>query len=427
MGMSLTQVREALAAKRQQGHDLIANGIESMTEEQVTSFQAITAECDELGKQERGLVELQAAADDNAADMERLTKARPPVPLPGSPVANDTRDGAMLVKTSIGDAFVKAYGLDKPQGDDGRKYHGAENERGPVIEFDRAKINLGVMERKTIVDLTSSFAVQNIRDAGILPFLTQKNFIRNLLPSSPTIQNGVAYMEETTFTNNASEANESGTYGESVLAFTEKTSKVIKIAVSIPITDEAIADVQGLASYINTRVMLMLANREDLQLLTGSGGVGPPQLLRGINNFTGIQTQAKGADPTPDSIYKAMILCQTVGFVWPDNLIVNGLDWQDIKLLRTADGLYIFGSPNEPGPETMWGLPVTITNNQTQNTGLIGNFAIGAEIRQRSEIALQMSNEHSTFFVEGKHMIRAEMREALVAYRPKAFCTITGI
>ena len=33
----------------------------------------------------------------------------------------------------------------------------------------------------------------------------------------------------------------------------------------------------------------------------------------------------------------------------------------------------------------------------------------------------------ATFFVEGKQAIRADMRVALVVYRPAAFCTVTGI
>jgi HK97 family phage major capsid protein len=107
--------------------------------------------------------------------------------------------------------------------------------------------------------------------------------------------------------------------------------------------------------------------------------------------------------------------------------VLHPNDWQDIRLLRTADGIYIWGNPSERGPETFWGLPVVATTFQTQNTGVLGDFAQFSELALRRGLEFEVSNSHSTFFVEGKQMIRASFRAALIYYRPKAFCTITGI
>ena len=94
---------------------------------------------------------------------------------------------------------------------------------------------------------------------------------------------------------------------------------------------------------------------------------------------------------------------------------------------RTADGIYIWGNPADPGPERIWGKPVVQSTYQTENTGVVGDFAMFSELAVRRGIEVQVSNSHSTYFIEGKLAIRADMRAALLFYRPKAFCQVTGI
>ena len=49
------------------------------------------------------------------------------------------------------------------------------------------------------------------------------------------------------------------------------------------------------------------------------------------------------------------------------------------------------------------------------------------ELVMRRDIEVQVSNSHSTFFIEGKQAIRADVRCAFVVYRPAAVATVTGI
>src|SRR5204863_8314997 len=143
--------------------------------------------------------------------------------------------------------------------------------------------------------------------------------------------------------------------------------------------------------------------------------------LRGVNNVSGILTQAKGTDPVPDAIYKGIVKVRSQGFTEPSHVILNPSDFQDIRLLRTADGIYSWGSPAEPGPERLWGKPVVQSTFQTQDTGIVGDFSMFSEMAVRRGMDVQVTNAHSTFFAEGKLALRCDMRVALVWYRPKAF------
>lgn len=279
------------------------------------------------------------------------------------------------------------------------------------------------VDLKTLMTTSAGFAPEVTRTGRLVPFATRPLQVAELIPQTQTSQSAVQYMEETTFTNAAAETAEGGTYPEAALAFTEQTSLVRKISVFLPVTDEQLEDEPRMRGIIDNRLPFMVRQRLDSQILVGNGTA--PN-LRGILNTVGIQTQAKGTDPTPDAVYKAMVNVQVTGQAQPNLAVFHPNDWQDVRLLRTADGLYIWGNPSDAGPERIWGLQVALAQAITQNTALVGDTNY-LELAVRRGVDTQVSNSHSTFFIEGKQAIRADMRVALVVYRPSAFSTVTGI
>jgi len=246
----------------------------------------------------------------------------------------------------------------------------------------------------------------------------------DFLPQTTTSQAAVAYMEETTFTNAAAETAEAAAYPEATLELTERTSAVRKIAVYLPVSDEQFEDEPRAQQYVNNRLPFMLRQRLDLQILVGNGT--PPNLL-GTENVSGIQTQALGADPIPDALYKAMRKIRDDGFAEPSVVFIRPEKWEAVRLLKTADGQYIWGHPSIPGPTTIWGVPVVETTAVTATKAVIGDYTNFSELAVRRGIDIQVSNSHSDFFIKGKLAIRADMRAALIHYRPKAFATVTGL
>lgn len=277
---------------------------------------------------------------------------------------------------------------------------------------------------KTLMETGAGWAPENLRIGRVVESAQRRPMVDEIIPSTTTTQAAIVYMEETTFTNNAAETSEGGAYGEGALVYTERSDTVRKIGTFLPVTDEQLADIPQAESVINNRLALMIRLRRESQLLQGDGNA--PNLT-GFYNKSGIQTQAKGADPVPDAFYKAMTKVRHTGFADPTAHIMHPNDWQDIRLLRTTDGVYIWGSPSEAGVERLWGLPVIATTAATENTGLTGDFQLYSEIYYKQGIMIKVSDSHSDYFVKGKQAIRADERLALVIYRAAAFCTVTSI
>lgn len=289
-----------------------------------------------------------------------------------------------------------------------------------------AHLDFDVANLKTDFTTSAGWAPEDLRTGRVVLDAQRPVQIMaaDIIPPTTTSQSNVVFMEETTFTSAAAETAEGGSYGEAALALTEQSSPVRKIATFIPVTDEQLEDVQQVRGYLDNRLPFMIRQRLDAQILTGDG-IAPN--LTGFLNTTGTQTQAKGTDPVPDAIYKGMTLVRVTGQAMPDAVIFHPNDWQDVRLLRTSDGLYIWGNPSEAGPERIWGLRVVQAQAITENTALVGDFQNFSELATRRGMDVQVSNSHASFFIQGKQAIRADIRVALVVYRPAAFCEVTGI
>ena len=351
----------------------------------------LNKELNDLGKKRDPLIAARKAAERNAAVEIGIEQP-------------ETETQGPKRTKSIGEQFVKS-----------QAFKAWVRGTGPVVDLD--------VDLKTLFSTTAGWAPTVVPGPKVVPYATPLPMVTDLIPSTTTNQSAISYYEETTFTNAAAETAEGAAKPEAALALTLRTEAVRKIAVWIPLTDEAMEDETRVQQYIDNRLTFMVQQRLNTQILVGDGTA--PN-LSGILDRAGIQTQAKGADPTPDAVYKAMTKVRVTGMALPNGAVFHPNDWQDIRLLRTADGIYIWGSPSEAGPERIWGLPVVQEPGLTEGTGLVGDFTF-SELAVRKGITVQVSDSHDVFFVANKLAVRAEMRAAFIVYRPAAFATVTGI
>ncbi len=280
------------------------------------------------------------------------------------------------------------------------------------------------LETKAVLSTSASWAPQSIRTGRLVENAQRPIQVLDLIPQGETDQAAIVFMEETTFTNAAAEAAEAAAYAEAALAYTERTSNVRKIGVSLPVTDEQLGDIPQIRGIIDNRLVFMVRQRLDGQAL-GGNGIAPN--LMGLLNVVGVQTTAKAAgEPVFDATYRAQRLVRITGRAIATGYVFHPNDWEAQRLTRTSEGIYLLGNPNQDGPTREWGLPVTEGDVITENTGLTGAFSTMCELNFRKGIEVQVGYVNDDF-LKGKQTLRADVRVAFPTYRPAGFCTITGI
>jgi HK97 family phage major capsid protein len=281
---------------------------------------------------------------------------------------------------------------------------------------------LGIEQKATMLT-TSGWLPEVRRVPRIAEKIAAPIEVLDLFPTESVDTGGaVAYMEETTSTNAAVEIAEAGEYPESALAFTPRTVNIRKIGTRVPASDEQLSDVPGIMTFIDGRMRYFIRKRLDTQLLQGDGIA--PNLL-GIMNTPSVQTQAKGADPSPDAVYKAMNKVRVTGESNPTAVLFHPNDWVDIALLRTTAGQYIWGDPSSVGPFRIWGVPVVLTTACTEGTAVVVDTThTQLYLRQEAQVEVGWIE---TQFAFGLQTIRASIRAGLAVYRAQAICLVTGL
>jgi HK97 family phage major capsid protein len=153
---------------------------------------------------------------------------------------------------------------------------------------------------------------------------------------------------------------------EAGIGLTEAEVVAAVIANWIKLSRTQIADVPGLQTTINDRLMYSVMRRLQNQVLSGDG---TGENLTGILNTTGIGEIPFSATPPLTDLALDGIVGVLVADAVPDAVAVNPVDWGTMLRAREGantgqrlDGSGAFGTP----PVTMWGLPAVPTTGLPQ-------------------------------------------------------------
>lgn len=415
--MSLNEKKQKLQDLREKALDQVKE-MESGTvdAEQRAEFIARNDELDKLAKEVRELEVFESKKAQLETDVEQGKAVTTPAPVFNEePVQEMKTLGQALYESKSVQAFIN----------EGQKNITSEIKWSPLVE------------KKTLLTETG-YPPAVVRDDLIVPTaLRNPNSVIDLFDVIQTDQYQYKYLEETTFTNNGAEVAEGGAMGESALAFTEQTENIRKFGVSIPVTEELLADVSAVQGYLDSRLRTQLNLRLDSQLLNGDGSA--PN-IRGILNKSGINTfdysSYSGNLKRIGQVYQAITEIRKDAFVEPDAIIMHPSDWNDVvtevNAVTTSGSLnpLFVGAGMMSGAPTasMWGVPVIPSTAIGAGTALVGAFGGGQAVHivSRAGIEVAMSDSHDDFFTKDKVMMKASLRLGFPIYRATAFCSITN-
>lgn len=277
--------------------------------------------------------------------------------------------------------------------------------------------------------------VPNDLQGGALELRQREINVLDLIPRLQTSSDTIEYVREDTYTNAAAfvaEASgdaQTGTVGrkpESTLAFSTQTALVKTLAHWLPVTNRMLADAPAIRGYIDTRLLLGLILTLEAQIVSGDG---TGENLTGILN-SGITTVAKGSDNEVDAIFKARTMVRTGAKMAPNGVLMNPVDFQQVRLLRenaasATLGQYLMGPPSVTGPVTVFGMPVVETEAIAADRVLVGAFNMGCTLFDREQSAIRVGTVNDQF-IRNIQTILAEQRAAFVVWRPAAFVSVSG-
>lgn len=239
----------------------------------------------------------------------------------------------------------------------------------------------------------------------------------------------VQYLQETVWTNNAAVVAVGGVKPESHKTFVLVQQGLVKIAHWIPVPDEFLEDVSGLRSFIDAQMANGVREKLNNELINGPGTGGNIMGLIALPNKAPTVAAGTGVGAGVAAIAAQYAQIYTLSRLRPDAVVMSPNTWAGLSTQITAAGGFLAG-PNAfaAGAAPMvWGMRVVQTPEVVDGTAIVGAYAAGGQLYTKGGVSVQATNSHDDFFIKNITAIRAEIRVALVIYRPQAFGLVTGL
>lgn len=206
------------------------------------------------------------------------------------------------------------------------------------------------------------------------------------------------------------------------------TDSLGEIAGWFKVTDDMAEDLPYMVSEINTTAVYDLQYKEEQAILFGNG-TSPN--LRGITQRSGIQTHDIGDDTVADALFKAIGKVGTATTFTADGIVINPLDYQELRLNKDSNGQYYgggyfqgqYGNGGVLENPPVWGLRTVVTPAIPAGQALVGAYK-SAKLFKKGGIRVESTNSNQDDFINDKITTRLRQREGLQVKYPAAFVLV---
>jgi HK97 family phage major capsid protein len=296
-------------------------------------------------------------------------------------------------------------------------------------------VNQYNMSRKTVISSSSSglgsgtigYAASGVLQIDRLPGITmearQALVVRDQFVARPTNLPKIDFVKVTTPLGPASPQQETVIKQESQLSLASASEMVQTLAIWVPASKQLLTDLEELLAFVQDSLPYYVNLLEDQQFLNGDA---TGENLHGIvPQAAAFNTGLLGSSYTKiDIIGHAIQQIAMANEVPPTFVAMNTQDYWNMVMTKDSYGRYILGDPNSPYVGKVWGLTPVPTNSMTAGKFLVGSGDPAvATIRDRMDMALDISTEHLDYFARNMIAIRCEKRTCMIVRRPNAFVT----
>lgn len=264
------------------------------------------------------------------------------------------------------------------------------------------------------------YNVQPQRAEGLFNDPRRPLTLLDVLPSIPVSVSKFEFIQLAGYSNAAAfQEQEGDTKAEASMPTDVAEASVATIAhwvkASVQVLDDAPALTQQIGSLLGHGLLAKL----EASLIAGTGGQG---------SITGLLSQStafSAPGSLADVVGAAITELGANGWV-PGLVVMNPRDWFAIASERadSGDGQYVIGSPRDPAPPSLWGVPV-VTSPSIPAGEVLALDPSQTVILDRMSPTLMASRHDAANFTSNLVTILAEMRAGLAVFSPGAVLRVT--
>lgn len=253
---------------------------------------------------------------------------------------------------------------------------------------------------------------------GIFGTVRRRDRIRNLLNQGVMSGDAIEYVVQTGGEGGANNVDEGGSKPLTDKDIALKSAPARKIAHHIRVSDELLNDLNGLAAFLTFQGTEDVYDKEDQQLLFGTGS-GTPTQLEGLTVGSGLLTAASTSltgvsNPQKvDAVIAAMEALSANEYM-ADTIIMNPADVYGIQVLKGSDSDYLRRvNFTADGRLIIGGIPVAVSTAMTPGSFLAAELNRAAVMYQREGLSVRFFDQDQNNAILNLVTVVIEERVAL--------------